>query len=75
MAGRYVLREGSPGGERDLGRDDDPEVLLACIDVMEIPRRRVVDVIDTDAVDQDEAGVVIRCPGCGRVTLRSRVES
>jgi hypothetical protein len=63
VADRYVLREGSPGGERDLVAADQPRGLLMDRDRMRAHAerrslRRVYDVIDTDAVDLDEHGYV-----------------
>lgn len=77
VSARYVLREGSRGGERILGQGDDPGPLLdRRDDQREVfpANRRVFDVIDTDATDPPESGVVERCPECGTPVLASRID-
>lgn len=77
MSDRYLLREGSRGGERILAQSPDPEPLFDRLDELKesaSPWARVIDVIDTDATDPPESGVVERCPECGTPVLASRID-
>jgi hypothetical protein len=74
---RYVLREGSRGGERILADAIEPDLLFERLDELMAerhPPERRLDVIDTDATDPPESGVMERCPGCGVPTLASRLQ-
>lgn len=67
MSARFVIREGSMGGEHDAGAGDDPGTLLKRRDWLRRgtdPRRFVFDVIDTESVDPPETGVVEWCEIC-----------
>jgi hypothetical protein len=76
--GRYLLREGSPGGERVLMSAREPVKPLDLRDELRAHYgpakigRRVFDVIDTDATDPPESGAVGRCVGCGEPVLESQ---
>lgn len=80
MSDRYILREGSRGGERILAQSDDPKPLLDRRDELvdraaaALGPRVILDVIDTDATDPPETGVMERCPGCGEPRLASELE-
>lgn len=74
MTARYVLREGSRGGERYIAVADDAVDLFGMRDHLRqqfSSRSRVFDVIDTDATDPPESGIVEQCITCGRPFLAS----
>lgn len=74
---RYILREGSRGGERVLARSGDPAELLERRDKLRAgtsPRSLALDVLDLEAVDPPESGIVERCPACGHPILASRID-
>lgn len=71
---RFVLREGSRGGERILGQGDEPGALLELRDQLRERHSRFsrrFDVIDTEATDPPESGEMDRCPDCGEPMLAS----
>lgn len=68
MRPRFLLREGSPGGERELARYDEPEEALQDRDDLRIVQgglRRVFDVIDLEHVDLGSPGLIDWCERCG----------
>lgn len=78
MTARYVLREGSRGGERYIAVADDASDLLPLRDRLRekvSSRHAVYDVIDTDATDPPETGIVDVDPTSGAPALQSVIES
>jgi hypothetical protein len=71
--GRFVVREGSRGGERELASFGSPAEALERRDLYRKAagdrRALVFDAIDTDAVDLDSPGILERCDECGGPTL------
>lgn len=76
-AERYIVREGSRGGERELVSFATPAEALERRDVYREAagegRAVVFDAIDTDAVDPPESGELDWCPACGKPELASRL--
>jgi hypothetical protein len=76
MGERYVLREGSRGGEREIAVSDDGRDLLELRDHLRerySPHSRRFDVIDRDAADLGEHGFV-ELDEDGKPELASRLE-
>lgn len=71
---RYVIREGSRGGERYLAQGNDPGLLLDMQARLERDTAYRIDVIDTEATDPPETGEMVRCPECGAPVLASRID-
>lgn len=68
MSARYIVREGSPGGERVLAeRESDAGALMRRDELRAAcgSGRLVFDAIDTHATDPPESGELEWCERCG----------